>query len=91
MKDSRFNAVDEIDLRDSQVKPLLTEDLAELDQVMILEENMTSMMAGKELQNRKVYRLRIKRSSWEHIEEPLESFATKAYALKVKVEVNEGF
>lgn len=54
VKESIFNVVDENDTVASQVKLSLIEDLVDLDQVVILEEKRTRMMARKELQKRKV-------------------------------------
>lgn len=54
VKESIFNVVDENDTVASQVKLSLIEDLVDLDQVVILEEKRTRMMARKELQKRRV-------------------------------------
>ena len=54
VKESGLDVVDENDMVASQVKPSLIEDLVDLDQVVILEEKRTRMMARKELQKRKV-------------------------------------
>lgn len=54
VKESRLNVVDENDMVASQVKLSLIEDLVDLEQVVILEEKRTRMMARKELQKRKV-------------------------------------